>query len=76
MPEDMSQTSEDVRMFPQIQAIAFEKDIKWMLIFFFIGMFYKIQLSHDPLKIAICAQETSLKKRKVIILFNIGSLNW
>ncbi len=35
MPEDMSQTSEDVRMFPQIQAIAFEKDIKWMLIFFF-----------------------------------------
>ncbi len=30
MLEDMSQTSEDVRMFPQIQAIAFAKDIKWI----------------------------------------------
>lgn len=34
MPEDMCQTSEDVRMFQQIQAIAFAKDIKWILFFF------------------------------------------
>lgn len=48
MPEDMCQTSEDVRMFQQIQAIAFAMDIKWIL-FFLIRMFYKINLSHDPL---------------------------